>query len=143
MATILLPLDRVPAERAAWKPHPKSMSLGELASHLADSPVWVRPTIRAEPFAAAVPDGDPCRTPPFASREEAVRRLDRNLAAARNAISGTDDAALTGPLHPFITGPGAAHRHLRMKDVPLPGIYGPTAHARPKGVPTWLGQGEA
>jgi hypothetical protein len=52
MATTRLPLDRVPPEHAAWKPRPKSMSLGELAWHPADILFRVQATIQAESFDA-------------------------------------------------------------------------------------------
>ena len=62
MASTRLLLERVPAEHAAWKPHPKSMSLGELASHLADIPFWVQPTIQADSFDTAPPGGTSAST---------------------------------------------------------------------------------
>jgi uncharacterized damage-inducible protein DinB len=152
IANTRLLLDRVPAGHAVWKPHPKFMALGELASHLADIPVWVQPTLQA----------DSLHTPrlkarligsPFASREEVVKRFDRNVSLARDAISGTDDARLTAPwslrragrtvftmprvavLRTFLLNHMIHHRgqptvYLRLKDVPLPGINGPTADER-------------
>jgi len=153
MATTRLLLERVPAEHAGWKPHPKSVSLRELASHVADTRFWVQPTIQAESFDTAPPEGEPYRTPPFTSREEAIQRFDRNVTKAWGAISGTDDAKLMAPwslkrggqtvftmprvavLRTFLLNHIIHHRgqltiYLRLKDVPLPGIYGPTADER-------------
>lgn len=96
-AAARLLLERVPAEPAAWKQHPKSMSLGELPTRLADVPFRVQPTTRAESFDAAPPARNQYGTPRLSSREEAVERLDRNVAWAGDAISGTDDAQLMDP----------------------------------------------
>jgi hypothetical protein len=137
MAMTRLLLDRYSAERAAWEPYPKSMGLGELASHSADFPVWARPTIRAEPFDSAVPAGDPYPTPPFRCREEALRRIDRNVAEAPDPISGTDDAALTGPSHP--SSPGAARRLPSGEGCSAAGHLQPHRRRAAKGLPTWLG----
>jgi hypothetical protein len=68
MATTGVALDRVPAEHAAWKPHPKSMSLGEVASQPAEIPFRVQPTVQADSLDTAPLEGDAYRTPAFASR---------------------------------------------------------------------------
>jgi hypothetical protein len=77
MATTRLPLDRVPPEHAAWKPRPKSMSLGELAWHPADILFRVQATIQAEPFddahREALPSVRP-RSPPVKRRSGGSNR---------------------------------------------------------------------
>lgn len=95
MATIRLLLGRVPAERAAGKPDPKSMSLGQLASHVADLAFRGQPTIQAESSDPAPPEGEPYRTRPFASREWDVPRVRSARGPGVDVISGTDDARLT------------------------------------------------
>ncbi|HEU5170648.1 MAG TPA: DinB family protein [Gemmatimonadales bacterium] len=150
MATTRLLLERVPGDKAGWKPHPKSMSLGELSSHLADIPHWVPWTLEADSFDIAPPGAEPYRTPPFASRDEVLRRFDANVGKARASLSGTDDASFMVPwslkhggnvaftlprvavVRTFLLNHMIHHRgqltvYLRLQGVPLPSIYGPTA----------------
>lgn len=84
-----------------------------------------------ESFNTAPPDGEPYRAPRVTSREEALQRLDGNVAKARDAISGTDDAELMipWPLNHTIHHRGQLTVYLRLKDVPLPGIYGSEVEA--------------
>jgi uncharacterized damage-inducible protein DinB len=140
-------LERVPDEHLDWKPHPKSMSLGSLATHIANLLFWQTTTVQQSEFDLA---GGPPPLASLASREELLRRFDENAAALKQAVSAMDDAALGEPWtlrrgeQTLLRLPRAAvlrtmgishiihHRgqlsvYLRLLDVPLPPIYGPTA----------------
>ncbi len=143
-------LDRVPDGVFDWKPHPKSMSLGQLAQHVATMPLWGLVTLTQPSFdLAANPPLAPCTT-----RADVLRLFDTHVAQARAALVGISDAALLTPWslqqggHTIFSMPKAGvwrtfvlshlihHRgqlsvYLRMHDVPLPAMYGPTADERP------------
>lgn len=138
-------LERVPAEKWDWKPHAKSRSLGELATHVGELPRWgVR--LKGESFQVGSE-----KPPAMRSPQELVSRLEQNAAAARESLRAMSEADLEGQfrvLKPdgsvFFQLPRKAvpravlmnhlihHRgqlsvYLRLLDVPLPTIYGPTA----------------
>lgn len=139
-------LERVPLDKAEWKPHAKSFSLGELASHLADIPTWVDVTINQDVFEM---DG-PYEPETANTTEELLDLFDRNVAAARAILEGASHDALMGMwsmkqggevtlsmpkiavLRGFIFSHSIHHRaqlgvYLRLLDVPVPSIYGPSA----------------
>jgi len=145
MAATRKVLSRVPADKWDWKPHAKSRSLGELATHVGELPRWgVR--LKGESFQVGSE-----KAPVMKSAPELVARLESNAAAARESLSGMSEADLEGQfrvLKPdgsvFFQLPRRAvprsvlmnhlihHRgqltvYLRLLDVPLPTIYGPTA----------------
>lgn len=140
----------VPEAKLGWKPHEKSFSLGQLASHLANVPTWMAPTILQSEFDFAPVDGEPFTTPQAGSTSELLSFFDANVAAARNALADAADAtfmenwSLLGGGQVFFTMPKIAvvrsfimnhmihHRaqlsvYLRLLDVPIPGMYGPSA----------------
>jgi uncharacterized damage-inducible protein DinB len=150
MATTRLMLERVPTASATWKPHPKSRSLGELAIHIAALPHWVTWILESDSFDTAPPGGDAYSAPKFMTVEGAVATLDENVAKARRAIAAASDADLMKPwslkhagktsftmprvsvLRTFLLNHMIHHRgqlsvYLRLRDVPLPSVYGPTA----------------
>ena len=142
-------LERVPGDRLAWKPHDKSMSLGQLALHVATVPGTVA-EIAAE-SEVQVPE---FIQPSASSAKELIPALDRSVARAKEIVGGLDSAAL-GATWSLKNGdkavmaiPRAAllrstmlnhwyhHRgqlsvYLRLLDVPLPSIYGPSADENP------------
>jgi uncharacterized damage-inducible protein DinB len=143
-------LERVPEHQLDWKPHAKSMSLGHLATHLSFLPYWAEITIRQEEFDVA---GTPPASP-AASRAELLATFDRHVGAGRAALAGRTDAELMAPwtlkngAHTVFTMPKAGvlrafvlshtvhHRgqlsvYLRLLDVPVPSIYGPSADEGP------------
>jgi len=82
-------LERVPEDRLAWKPHDKSMSLGQLALHVATTPGFVAELSQQSPFQI------PKFTQPSAtSGAELMRALDESIGKARKILRGMDDAAL-------------------------------------------------
>jgi uncharacterized damage-inducible protein DinB len=151
MASTRRTLERVPDSAFDWAPHEKSSSMRDLASHLANLPSWMAITIRQDGIDMAPADGsEPPKQPAAVSTAEALETFDRNVAAARDVLeSATDEvmmqdwslleggkAVLTLPravvVRNFILNHMIHHRgqltvYLRMNDVPLPAIYGPSA----------------
>jgi len=143
-------LERVPEEKFDWKPHEKSPTMGWLASHLANLPSWAVLGIERESFDLAPPDGPPPRTPQAKSRAELLETFERNRDAARAAIAGASDETLLKPwsllsggktiltvprigvLRGFVLNHTIHHRaqlgvYLRLNDIPVPSLYGPSA----------------
>lgn len=142
-------LERVPEDKLTWRPHPKSWSLGQLALHIAGIPGGV----------SAIAALDVYEAPAFeqkeaASRAELLETLEQGLAAARQTLSAMDDQRLAAIWtlragdRTLMSVPRAAiirtillnhyyhHRgqlavYLRLLDVPVPSIYGPTADENP------------
>ena len=142
-------LERVPEAHLSWKPHRKSMSLGQLALHVATVPGNV----------AALAAMDNPEPPAFVQQEaataaELVPALDASVAKARHHLGGFDDAAmartwrLMSGEREILAMPRVAfaraimlnhwyhHRgqllvYLRLLDVPVPSVYGPTADENP------------
>lgn len=150
MSTTRSLLERVPEERADWKPHPKSMALGALAAHVANLASMGERTISLTEIDLNPPGGSGYTPPRFTSTAELLATFDENVRRTREAISGASDEELgvTWSLknggHTVFAAPRAAvlrtflmnhvihHRgqlsvYLRLNDVPLPSIYGPTA----------------
>jgi uncharacterized damage-inducible protein DinB len=143
-------LERVPDGKFDWRPHPKSGTMGWLASHLANIPTWVGEAVHKDSIDIA-PGGVPMPPPPqAATRAALLEAFDRNVAAARAALVGASDECLTGPWSLLMNGkqiftmPRATmvrlwvlnhsvhHRaqlgvYLRLNDIPVPAIYGPSA----------------
>ena len=146
MSTTRKVLERVPEERLDWKPHVKSYSLGELASHIAGLPTWATDTITRSDFDI----GGGRVTGVLPSKAAVLSAFDVNTSAARSALAGTNDAALLSMwtlkrngtqlfsmpkdvvLRSFVLSHIIHHRgqlsvYLRLLDVPVPSIYGPSA----------------
>jgi uncharacterized damage-inducible protein DinB len=144
MATTRRLLERVPTEKGPWKPHPKSFPLGHFAQLVAWMPGWIANTVRETALDLA--------TAPrysFETTEVLLGEFDRNVRAAREALRASRDADDAVPWYlkhgdrVLFTAPRGAvvrmhinhlihHRgqlsvYLRLNDVPLPPIYGPTA----------------
>jgi len=141
-------LEAVPDGRDDWKPHPKSMALGRLAGLVALMPAWLTMMIAQDEFDIAPPAGTRSQ---FAmpSRAELVDAAAKNLAGAKEAIAGTTDEHLLKPWRLKAGGKvvlegtrlsmmrdammhlshhrGQLTVYLRLNDVPVPAIYGPTA----------------
>ena len=139
-------LERVPDEKGDWKPHPKSFSLGALATHVSNLPTWGTETLNKSEIDLS---GNPTTTA-LRSTSDILSAFDRNVAAARAALVGKTDAELAAMWSmrrngkTIFTMPKAAvwrsfvmshvvhHRaqltvYLRLLDVPVPSIYGPSA----------------
>src|SRR5215208_446723 len=82
-ATTRVLLERVPESKAGWKPHDKSMSLGELAIHIAALPQWAQMTLKETSFDANPPSGRSYASPVFESLAQTLKTYDEGVAAAR------------------------------------------------------------
>jgi uncharacterized damage-inducible protein DinB len=147
MTTARTVLERVPEAKLDWKPHVRSFSLGVLATHVAMLPTWATETLTRGEI-----DLDPNQASPSAlsSRGDLLAAFDKNVADARAALAGKTDAELlamwslkrggrtlfTMPkaavLRSFVMNHLVHHRgqltvYLRLLDVPVPSIYGPSA----------------
>src|SRR2546430_8882034 len=76
-------LERVPDGKASWKPHPKSMTLGRLATLVAELPGWVVNTITRDELDIMPPGGPPPKVEALDSTARILELFDRNAAAAR------------------------------------------------------------
>ncbi|HVP47623.1 MAG TPA: DinB family protein [Bryobacteraceae bacterium] len=143
-------LERIPENDLAWKPHPKSMTLGRLAGHVAEMPGWAVPTIAQDSLDIA-PAGTPRPQGTVAqSRQHVLELFDKNVKDARAAIAAASDEQLMKPWSLLVGGktiftmPKIAvlrsmvmnhtihHRaqlgvYLRLNNIPVPSIYGPSA----------------
>jgi uncharacterized damage-inducible protein DinB len=142
-------LERVPEADFVWKPHDKSFSLGQLSAHVANIPTWLNATFDFTEFDVThIPDGGRPTVPE--SRAELLKRFDENVKAGRAKLDAQTDGAMLVPWtfkndgHTVFTMPRVGvvrsfvmnhiihHRgqltvYLRLRNVPLPSIYGPTA----------------
>ena len=142
-------LERVPENKLDWRPHPKSMSLGQLSLHIAVMPGAIAELSTQSPFQMKNFTQEPAT-----STSQLLSTLDESLAKARQVLKNTDDAAL-GTMWKMVDGekeimaiPRAAllrtvmlnhwyhHRgqltvYLRELGVPVPSIYGPSADENP------------
>jgi uncharacterized damage-inducible protein DinB len=150
MAGVRKTLERVPDDKLGWKPHPRSNTMGWLASHLANIPMWAVMAIEKDSIDLAPAGEPPPRTQVAASSRDVLDSFDKNVAAARAAIAGAGDAklfeswsllkggatVLTMPrvavLRSFVMNHIIHHRaqmgvYLRLNDLPVPALYGPSA----------------
>ncbi len=147
MASTRRVLERVPSDKAQWKPHPKSFPLGHLAQLVSWMPAWIANTVRETTLDLA--------TAPkysFAATEALLKGFDANVGAARDALRSSRDVdyevswSLKHGARVLWTAPRGTvvrnhishlihHRgqltvYLRLVDVPVPSVYGPTADER-------------
>jgi uncharacterized damage-inducible protein DinB len=154
MASTRKTLERVPFEKFDWKPHEKSMAMGGLATHLCNIATWSLSTINQDSLDLA-PGGTPLPGAELAkSQAELLETFDANVAKARAAIAAVSDEELFKPwslmansktiltmpkiavLRSFIMNHLIHHRaqlgvYLRLNDLPVPAIYGPSADENP------------
>jgi uncharacterized damage-inducible protein DinB len=143
-------LERVPGAHLGWKPHQRSPAPGWLVGHIAHVPAWIGITLDRAEFEAAPKDEPYVPEPPPASTRELLARFDANVAAGRARLAAASDECMNGTwsllkegrtiftmprtlvMRDFILGHSIHHRgqltvYLRMLDVQLPRVYGPTA----------------
>ena len=92
-ATTRRVLERVPEDKLAWKPHPRSMSLGQLAMHVAGIPGNISRIAQLEEFDASQANFDP---PAAKSAEELLTALDASVKAAQEYLGGVSESAAMG-----------------------------------------------
>src|SRR6266571_8983470 len=90
-------LERVPDGKSSWKPHPKSMTLGRLATLVAELPGWAVNVIRHDELDIMTPGGPPPKFEALESTARILELFDRNAAAARAALAQAPDAEFTKP----------------------------------------------
>jgi uncharacterized damage-inducible protein DinB len=145
-------LERTPLQDAAWRPHARSMSLGELSTHLANIPSWVPSILRGSGY-DMTPENEAPRREVLGTTDALLAELDRNVTAARQLIAETSDAQYMEPwslkdrgkevftmpkvasLRSFLFSHSIHHRgqlsvFLRLRDVPVPAMYGPSGDER-------------
>jgi uncharacterized damage-inducible protein DinB len=139
-------LARIPNDKFDWQPHPKSMSIRQLATHIAELPAWIGMTLFADELDFAT---SPYVPVPIASTEELLQYFEKCLADGRSQLAAGRDEQLSDPWTLrdgdtiYTTSPKGDflrmtfsqiihHRaqlgvYLRLLDVPIPGSYGPSA----------------
>ena len=144
MAATRRAIERVPSDKGAWKPHPKSFSLGHLTQLVATMPGWITNMATKPELNLATGPGYSLQT-----TESLLAQFDTLVAEARAAIAKLSDGDVSAPWslkmgdHVIFTSPRGEvirqtvnhlihHRgqltvYLRLNDVPVPSMYGPTA----------------
>ena len=140
-------LERLPDDRLDFRPHAKSWTLGEIATHVASLPMWGTAILTGEVYDLAT--GGPRRAA-LPDRAAVLAEFESHVAAMGAALEATDDAKLMATWqlrrgdHVIMAMPRAAalramvishlihHRgqlsvYLRLTDTPVPGLYGPSA----------------
>ncbi len=150
MANTRRSLERVPEDKFAWKPHEKSPNMGWLAGHIAVLPSWTRPALEQASIDIAPPGAQQNRSPEPKTSAELLAAFDKNVAEARALIASATDEQMMLPwtllsggqkvftqprfavLRGFVLNHMIHHRaqlgvYLRLNNVPVPAIYGPSA----------------
>jgi uncharacterized damage-inducible protein DinB len=140
-------LERVPADKFDWKPHEKSMTFGRLASHVAEMFGWTASTLTSDVLDFATMEYTPFEPK---STEQLLAFFDDHIAKAKAALAETSDEkfltnwTMRNGETEYFTMPKVAvqrsfvmnhiihHRgqlsvYLRLNDIPVPSIYGPSA----------------
>jgi uncharacterized damage-inducible protein DinB len=143
-------VERAPESRSSWTPHAKSSTLGDLCMHLARIPFWAVMVMQATSYDLDPPDGSAPPPGRYESHAATLHLFDDNVAQGRAAIGTATDVDLqarwtlqqggrtlfamprVSVLRSFVLSHMIHHRgqlsvYLRLCDVPLPPIYGPTA----------------
>ena len=150
MANTRKSLERAPEDKFDWKPHAKSMTVRRLAVHLATIPGWCAEVLGKDSLDVAPVGAPPYKPPVVNSRKELLELFDREVAKAREALKGASDAQLmetwtllaggkaifSMPRIAVLRGTVMNHMihhraqfgvYLRLNDLPVPAIYGPSA----------------
>lgn len=153
MATTRRYLERVPDDRLGWKPHEKSMTLGRLATFLAELPGWIVNTLTKGELDIFPPGAPPPKWEALSSRTAILDLFEKNVATARKSMREAADAEWPKPWAFRMQGKTVwsapkshvyrstvmnhlvHHRaqlgvYFRLLDIPVPAVYGPSADER-------------
>jgi uncharacterized damage-inducible protein DinB len=147
MATTRRVIERVPSDRGEWKPHAKSFSVGHLTQLVATMPGWIERMVEHDSLDLASGAGYSYET-----TNTLLARFDDLVRRARLALARVSDADMTKPwslmmgdrvlmtlprgvtirqtINHLVHHRGQLTVYLRLLDVPVPSIYGPTADER-------------
>jgi uncharacterized damage-inducible protein DinB len=140
-------LERVPADKFDWKPHEKSMTFGRLASHVAEMFGWTGSTLTSDVLDFATMEYTPFEPK---TTQDLLAFFDEHIAKAKATLASTSDETFltnwtlrngeteyfTMPkvavMRSFVINHIVHHRgqlsvYLRLNDIPVPSIYGPSA----------------
>jgi uncharacterized damage-inducible protein DinB len=143
-------IERVPEGRNDWRPHEKSMALGQLAALVASMPGWVNTIIEKDELNMDDPANEGLRTKPAATRAELLKQLEEGVSKSRKVLEQTTEEHLMKPWrfiaggkvwsndlrHQVLTDTVFAHLahhrgqltvYLRLNEASVPAIYGPSA----------------
>ena len=142
-------LEHVPEGRNEWKPHARSMELGYLSTLVATMPSWVAMAITSDELDLNPPGGDGYKPLEWTTRQDLLTALDKAVGSARGALAATNDEVLLAGWRLLVAGEVVAedpkymviaetfthlahHRaqlgvYLRLNDLPVPAVYGPSA----------------
>jgi uncharacterized damage-inducible protein DinB len=149
MANTRRVLERIPDEKFDWKAHPKSHTIGWNANHLAEMPGWMAPMLASSSMDIAPEGGEPYQSPKLTGRSAVLDLFDRNVASAREALQAATDVdpgatwsllkagetlfsmPRSAAIRSFVLNHIIHHRahvcvYLRLNDIPVPGLYGPS-----------------
>jgi len=150
MAATRRVLERVPSDKLEWQPHDKSYTVRQLAGHLSQMPGWTGMTLNAPELDVNPPGGADWPQPEIGSTEDILALFDQNQAQGREVLAGAADSVFAedwafknagetlwsapkgSVLRRFVLNHMIHHRaqltvYLRLLDVPLPQVFGPTA----------------
>jgi uncharacterized damage-inducible protein DinB len=150
MGTTRRVLEVVPEAEAAWRPHPKSHTLGDLASHTAILALWCKSVAQQPELDLGLPANASIASVPFTTSADLISKFENYVREARTALEPMSDEAMreswtlknrgtiifalprVAVLRGFILSHMIHHRgqltvYLRLRDVPIPSVYGPTA----------------
>ncbi len=150
MANTRKTLQRVPDDKFDWKPDEKSGTMGWLATHIANLPMWATVTLAQDSLDMNPPSGERFQLPKASNREELLALFDKNAADTRAAIESATDEQFLQPwsllnggqtiftmpkvavVRTFVMNHIIHHRgqltvYFRLNGVPVPALYGPSA----------------
>ena len=153
MATTRRVLERVPDDRGEWKPHPRSFAMAHLAQLVARMPGWAAMMMKHPEIDIAPKEGRAAQPYTIEKTETLLAEFDRNVAEGRAALAAGTDEDFQAPwtlkaggvavdtnsrylmLRTTMLNHLVHHRaqlgvYLRLVEVPVPSMYGPTADER-------------
>ncbi len=135
MANTRKVLERLTDATATWKPHPKSFSAGDLGLHVASLIGWTSSTLSMTELDMNPPGGPAGKPPVYESAKRTLEVFEAEVVKARAALAAASDAdfamSRVAVIRIFVMNHIIHHRaqltvSLRMKDIPVPSIYGPS-----------------